>query len=121
MPGFDGTGPQGAGPMTGGARGYCAGYRRSTFAYGRGYGMGRGFRGGFAGGSIGWGRGYGRGMGRRGAFPPARGWNGSMNPYGNPYTTRPEDELSMLKDDAAAIKSDLEAINRRINEIESQS
>ena len=44
-----------------------------------------------------------------------------MNPYGNPYTTRPEDELSMLKDDAAAIKSDLEAINRRINEIESQS
>lgn len=24
MPGFDGTGPMGAGPMTGGARGYCA-------------------------------------------------------------------------------------------------
>lgn len=24
MPGFDGTGPDGAGPMTGGARGYCA-------------------------------------------------------------------------------------------------
>lgn len=24
MPGFDGTGPRGAGPMTGGARGYCA-------------------------------------------------------------------------------------------------
>jgi len=23
MPGFDGTGPRGAGPMTGGARGYC--------------------------------------------------------------------------------------------------
>jgi len=36
MPGFDGTGPRGLGPMTGGARGYCAmpvgntgaGYRR---------------------------------------------------------------------------------------------
>ena len=24
MPGFDGTGPRGMGPMTGGARGYCA-------------------------------------------------------------------------------------------------
>ena len=24
MPGFDGTGPRGEGPMTGGARGYCA-------------------------------------------------------------------------------------------------
>ena len=33
---------------------------------------------------------------------------------------KPEDELSMLKDEATAIKNDLEAINRRINEIESQ-
>jgi hypothetical protein len=24
MPGFDGTGPQGRGPLTGGGRGYCA-------------------------------------------------------------------------------------------------
>ena len=24
MPGFDGTGPRGMGPMTGGSRGYCA-------------------------------------------------------------------------------------------------
>ncbi|MFC1912011.1 DUF5320 domain-containing protein [Chloroflexota bacterium] len=24
MPGFDGTGPRGMGPMTGGVRGYCA-------------------------------------------------------------------------------------------------
>jgi len=24
MPGFDGTGPRGRGPMTGGARGFCA-------------------------------------------------------------------------------------------------
>ena len=26
MPGFDGTGPQGRGPMTGGGFGYCTGY-----------------------------------------------------------------------------------------------
>jgi len=27
MPGFDGTGPLGLGPLTGGARGFCTGYR----------------------------------------------------------------------------------------------
>ena len=121
MPGFDGMGPQGAGPMTGGARGYCnPGYRRNIFAYGRGYGMGRGFRVGFTGYSV-RGRGYGRGFGRRGAFPPAGGWYSSINSYGNPYTGNSEDELNVLKDEAIAIKSDLEAINRRIDEIESQS
>ncbi len=31
MPGFDGTGPSGMGPMTGGARGYC---NPSGFRYG---------------------------------------------------------------------------------------
>ena len=121
MPGFDGTGPQGAGSMTGGARGYCnPGFRRSSFAYGRGYGMGRGFRGS-AGSFAGWGRGYGRGIGRRGVFAPVGGWYGPANPYVDPYTMKPEDELNMLKDDAAAIKNDLDAINKRIEEIESQS
>ena len=119
MPGFDGTGPQGAGAMTGGARGYCnPGFRRNSIPYGRGYGMGRGFRGGSA-ASPGWGgRGYGRGFGRKGGFPPAGGWYGSSNPYGNPYTVNTEDELNMLKDEATAIKNDLDAINKRINEIE---
>ena len=37
MPGFDGTGPMGQGPMTGGGRGFCA---MPTGAYGPyGYGM----------------------------------------------------------------------------------
>lgn len=71
MPGFDGTGPSGRGPMTGGARGWCNPYRpvpRGYGAYrppvygvrrplyGRGrprWGLARGFRGG-------WGRGRGR-------------------------------------------------------------
>ena len=114
MPGFDRTGPQGAGPMTGGARGYCnPGFRRNTFAYGRGYGMGRGFRAGFGGGP-GFGRGYGRGFGARGAYPPAGGWYGSFSPYETPYTMSSEDELK-------ALKNDLESINKRIQEIESQS
>ena len=119
MPGFNGTGPQGAGPMTGGARGYCnPGYSRNYFAYGRGYGIGRGFRGGFGGGS-GWGRGYGRGFGWRGAYQPYGAWYGPDR-YAAPYTIKPEDELNMLKNEATAIKNDLDEINKRIKEIESQ-
>ena len=46
MPGFDGTGPQGMGPMTGGARGYCAGGVPGPYGYGRRYGgIAPGFRG----------------------------------------------------------------------------
>ena len=84
MPGFDGTGPAGMGPMTGGARGPCnsnnpmyAGYgpyrppypapmRQYHPGYAPLYGFGRprwGLRRGF------WGRGWqGRGRGR------GRGW-----------------------------------------------
>jgi len=39
MPGFDGTGPQGRGPMTGGGRGFCNPY--GTRAVARPYGFRR--------------------------------------------------------------------------------
>ncbi|MBW2366243.1 MAG: DUF5320 domain-containing protein [Deltaproteobacteria bacterium] len=56
MPGFDRSGPMGAGPMTGGARGLCnpgnAGYPRQ---FSRGGFLGRGFRRGY--GMAGMGRG----------------------------------------------------------------
>jgi hypothetical protein len=52
MPGFDGTGPRGEGPLTGGGRGFCAtegwtgrrglGLRRGARYRGAGYGTGRG-------------------------------------------------------------------------------
>jgi hypothetical protein len=47
MPKGDKTGPQGAGPMTGRAAGYCAGYPVPGYmnpvpGYGRGWGRGRG-------------------------------------------------------------------------------
>ncbi|MBP8912835.1 MAG: DUF5320 domain-containing protein, partial [Phycisphaerae bacterium] len=48
MPGGDGTGPVGMGPMTGRGVGYCAGYPTPGYMIG---GVGRGF----------WGRGRGRG------------------------------------------------------------
>jgi len=104
MPGFDGTGPRGEGPMTGGARGYCnPGYT----GYGRGYGprWGRGFRGGF-----GWGR---------PPYPPAGSWYGPG--YGAPYGTSREDELGMLKKRADMLKTDLDAIHKRIEELDSES
>lgn len=52
MPGFDGTGPMGMGPMTGGGRGWC----NPSVPYGRPY-----FSGGF-GPWFGRGRGRGRGI-----------------------------------------------------------
>jgi hypothetical protein len=33
----------------------------------------------------------------------------------------PEDEINMLKEDAHAVKNDLDAINKRIQDLESQS
>jgi hypothetical protein len=83
MPGFDGTGPRGEGPMTGWGMGYCAQPVEGRSAYpsgdapayppippgfggrGRRFGWGRGF-----GRGCGWGRGFGRGWGFRGGF----GW-----------------------------------------------
>lgn len=46
MPGRDGTGPQGQGPLTGRGAGYCnddKAVNKSFFGYGRGRGAGRGF------------------------------------------------------------------------------
>ena len=55
MPGRNGTGPLGAGPLTGGGFGWCAG--ASSIGYGRrlGFGQGLACRRGFGGF---WGRGF---------------------------------------------------------------
>ena len=109
MPRFDGTGPRGEGPMTGGGFGYCGpggtGYGRpGRRFFGRGRGFSRGFGPGF-----GLGRGYGRGSGW-GAFPPY-----GAGSYG------PRDEVEMLKEEADALKNELDAINGRIEELESRA
>ena len=64
MPRFDGTGPWGAGPMTGGGRGFCspAGGQYMPI-YARRLGRGRGSRG-----WRGQNQGYGRGFGSRSSF-----------------------------------------------------
>ena len=56
MPGMDGTGPAGAGALSGRGLGFCGSARPADF----GLGLGRGF-----GGGRGMGRGPGRGLGRR--------------------------------------------------------
>jgi len=125
MPGFDGTGPMGAGPMTGGARGYCnpagVGYQPGYgqgFGYGRGPGRGRGFGGGFGPG-YGRGRGYGRGFGRMAPYPA---WSPAYGPnYGAPYQVDPSEEMNMLRNEAQAMKQGLDEINRRIEELEKAS
>lgn len=59
MPGFDRTGPQGQGSMTGGRRGICTGAVRGGNVPQAGYGLGRGGRPYGGGRGFGWGGGYG--------------------------------------------------------------
>ena len=89
MPGGDGTGPMGLGPMTGRAAGYCAGYPVPGYMNpipGRGYwGWGRGL-------GRGWGRGFGRGWRTRGwagYYPPAWGRPAPWFPPAYAYGWRP--------------------------------
>ncbi len=111
MPGFDRTGPRGAGPMTGGARGRCNPANVGTmpddkgdYGYGRGLGLRRGFRGRF-GPDLGRGRGFGRSYGR---YPLA------ASPF---YPKDAASEIDMLKAEADYMQKSLEAINKRIDEL----
>ena len=112
MPGFDGTGPEGAGPMTGGTRGLCnpatarsIPFYAGEYGYGRGFGLRRGFR-----------RLYGRGMGRGRFYCGAYGWYPA--PVGPVYPVDAAEEVDMLKAEADYIKKSLEAVNKRIEELE---
>ena len=106
MPGFDRSGPMGGGPMTGGGRGYC----NPATTPGPGA-----FVGGYAGGSrirggLGRGRGWRRGLGRGYRFyPPAAGLADSVDTAG---------ELAALRNEADYLKGSLDAVARRIDELE---
>lgn len=90
MPGFDGTGPGGMGPMTGGGRGFCrprgAGFARSTY----------GFR-------------------RRAPFAsPYYGAYG-LGPFA-PQMTH-EQELEFLKTESQALREELKELEDRIGQL----
>ena len=120
MPGGDGTGPMGMGPMTGRAAGYCAGYAVPGFMNpmpGRGMGWGRG---------MGFGRGFGRGRGR-GRRAMAWGYPAAYAPYGAypPYAASvytppmpPQAELDALRTQSEYFTSALEEIRKRIDELQ---
>jgi hypothetical protein len=111
MPGLNGTGPMGMGPMTGGARGFCNPSSRPLAR--------RGFRQWF-----GWGPGRGRGYRHMYWATGQPGWMrfGPAAPSVYPLTpayTR-EQEVGFLKDQAVALKEELEAIESRLRDLESE-
>ena len=116
MPGFNRSGPMGAGPMTGWGRGMCgrsAGAGNPPAYGGRGYGYGYG-RG------MGFGRGFCRGRGR--GLGPAAGEYGYGYPpeTGYGYPASKTDEIEMLRSNAEAMKNSLEAIQQKIAELEKE-
>jgi hypothetical protein len=128
MPGFDGTGPAGMGPMTGRAAGYCGGYDVPGWANpapGRGFGLGWG-RGGAWGAHGGWGSGWrhrfwyyatgvpgwarlGYGL-ARGALPA---WG--YGPYAS--ASRRQQEIEFLSQQAKWLEQQLDAISEHIEEL----
>jgi hypothetical protein len=122
MPRGDRTGPAGAGPMTGRAAGYCAGYSVPGYinprrGYGRGYGRG-------------WGRGWGRGFGRGGyVYPPPASVQPAYPRIHPPVTQQQttEQEVAALNNyhkELVAEKADLEKemndIKARIEELKAK-
>ncbi len=125
MPGGDGTGPRGFGPMTGRAAGFCAGFVNPGYAnfpagggfraWGRGRGGGgRGFRNWFCRtGLTGWQRAAG--------YMPA--WGAPPN-YGGTYYAPPlpvadrQQEADALKAQAEYLEDALEGIRMQIKELE---
>jgi hypothetical protein len=108
MPGFNGNGPMGEGPMTGGARGYC---NRTDTEYAGPAVRPAGFRGRMA-----YGRGFRRGFGQQRGF--GRFWGRGLVPYSPENFLTAEEELNLLKQQADSVKATLDSINNRISEME---
>ena len=98
MPRGDRTGPMGAGPRSGRGLGYCGGADAPGFDSRLNWGRGRG-------GGFGW---------RHRFFATGRaGWD--LPRYAPPSR---EESLADLKADADWLKNQLEAVNKRIEEME---
>ena len=92
MPGFDGTGPRGMGPMTGGGRGFCSPWGRGMWAVPWRYGA------------------YGQPYQMRPAYEPT--------PYYGQITH--QQEIDLLKEQAQALKNQLDQIEASIDNLEKQ-
>lgn len=104
MPRGNGTGPMGAGPMTGRVTGYCAGFAAPGFAN-------------FIGGG-----GLGRGMGQSGRGG-GRGMRfGFRNRFYAPEAVQTpaisaDQEKEYLANEAKALENELETVKKRLNEL----
>jgi len=114
MPGGDGTGPMGMGPMTGRRAGYCTGYSVPGYTNASVRGFGRGFARG---------RGFGRGFWRRGycSYPgPYYRYYGPTpeltQPYVYPEPTK-EEEKTYLEEMVKSMEEELKAIKGRLEEL----
>jgi len=104
MPGGDGTGPLGHGPMTGRGTGFCAGHSNPGSAnlwYVRGLG-------------IGWGRGLGRRYWGRGRGFWWRGY--SPESYHTPELSR-EEEKTYLENMVKGLEEEIKSIRDRLQKI----
>ncbi len=103
MPGFDGTGPRGMGPMTGGGRGLCSPW-----------GRGAAFRRGIA------------PLYPEVPYTPYRGFGAmpyrATAPWAAPsaYQMTREQELDFLRSEAEAVKEQVKNIEARIGELETE-
>jgi hypothetical protein len=117
MPGFDGTGPLGLGPMTGRGRGYCIvplGNLPGAFSYpvkgnflryGR---LGRGFgRGGFGYRNWFWATGLPGWMRTSYSYPALGGW----------VDVSEEEDVEMLEEQAKMLRQELEEIQNKITKL----
>ena len=114
MPRGDRTGPAGMGPMSGRAGGYCAGFDMPGFAnraIGRGFGAGYGWGGGMS-----W-QG-GRGWRHRFWATGLPGWLRSGRYFDPASEINPDFEKQSLKDQEAALQSQLNMVKKRLSELE---
>lgn len=107
MPRGNKTGPNGDGPMTGRAQGYCTGNNQPGFINNQAYpgmGFGRGARGGYG---RGMGRGYGRGMGQ--GFGFRHGYQNDYVENRSPVSEKTliENEIRVLKDQLSYLEKQL--------------
>jgi len=108
MPGFDGTGPRGMGPITGGGRGFCSPW-----------GIGVALAGYGTPPTTGYGYPYYGGAGAAYPFYGAPTSVPEAAPF-SPQMTR-EQELDFLKNQAQAMRGQLEQIEGRIQQLGSES
>lgn len=115
MPGFDGTGPQGEGPLTGGARGQCV----TDEPGGRGRGRGPGWNGRGGGG-------YGVRRRIRGGWGRDRGMAPVAVPVAAPaavpaaVATAESDEATRLRQQNQELEQQLALLQSRVARLEQE-